>query len=68
MPASNVQTAFQHLVQTLKKCAKLYNVPDDGVSNAMKKLAQLYDVPHNGASNTMKLAFAHKAVPRLCIF
>ena len=36
MPASNVQAAFRHLVQTLKKCAKLYNVPDDGVSNAMK--------------------------------
>ena len=36
MPASNVQAAFRHLVQTSKKLAKLYNVPDDGASKAMK--------------------------------
>ena len=39
MPASNVQAAFRHLVQTLKQSAELYDVPDDGASNAMKPAA-----------------------------
>ena len=39
MPVSNVQLAFRDLVQTLKKFARLYNVPDDGASNAMKPAA-----------------------------
>ena len=39
MPVSNVQQAFRHLVQTLKKFARLYNVPDDGASNTMKPAA-----------------------------
>ena len=39
MPVSNVQQAFRDLVQTLKKFAQLYNVPDDGASNTMKPAA-----------------------------
>ena len=39
MPASNVQAAFRHLVQTSKKSAKLGNGPGDGASKARKPAA-----------------------------
>ena len=39
MPASNVQEAFRGLVQSLKKFARMYGVPDGGASNSMKPAA-----------------------------